>query len=564
MCCEDLRAGDTYELYLQGYKKNNSSAWPIANCSGSRPLIWQLGMCACRLVVGMLNVTWNSRSDQAYYHIRWRRDGFGGALLGYDSGIFGTSYAITNVAEGEYYLVSVAANGIDGSAGEFSDPIRVRARSGSTLPSAVSRPDLSDDSGEGRQITVEWTRPSKPSSAFLRKYELRLYQEGTDTTSFHNRNIIPSQQESPPRNNETTLAAPSDDDTYRVAIRAQIDPGGWGEWSPEASITFAPEAGIDAADRRAPNRPGSLTLTIDDADPSNPKMVVAWWKPDTPATNPITFYELHQRSHLDSTGRSYNFSPKNNNAQQSTTITGLRTRVRYYYRLRAKNSTGASSWSPTAQIYLPDSENNLTPQPTSVPTPVGLLPGRPTNPRTTAITDVFDKSYVTFFWDESDSDGNRRITGYMVRYRIAGQTWTEVDNGNVFQFRLGRRDAVNNTRYEFQAAAVNSVGQGSWTSSVYATPLKAPDTPDEATIVAGNGELRVSWQRPEANDRGVSYYMLFYATADNSSYETIERINGTSYTIRNLTNGTEYKVTVSAISSAGQSGWSIFVYGTPN
>ena len=45
---------------------------------------------------------------------------------------------------------------------------------------------------------------------------------------------------------------------------------------------------------------------------------------------------------------------------------------------------------------------------------------------------------------------------------------------------------------------------------------------------------------------------------------TIERVNGTSYTIRNLTNGTEYKVAVRAVSSAGIGNWSVYEYGTPN
>ena len=45
---------------------------------------------------------------------------------------------------------------------------------------------------------------------------------------------------------------------------------------------------------------------------------------------------------------------------------------------------------------------------------------------------------------------------------------------------------------------------------------------------------------------------------------TIERVNGTSYTIRNLNNGTEYKVAVRAVSSAGISNWSVYENGTPS
>ena len=464
---------------------------------------------------------------------------------------------------GEYYLVQVAATGIDGTEGEFSAPIRARALSGATFPSAVARPDLIAVIGTS-QIIVEWDSPTKPSGTHLTRYELRLYVESADGYTYFTRTVELDSQLNPPATNTTTLVVPSNNETYRVAVRAFIDPGGYGEWSPEASITLVPAPGeISPVDDYPPSRPGALTLLIDDTDPSNPEIGVSWSKPSTGATNPITSYEIHQATHLDPTGRSFNFQPQNDNAQQSATIKGLPTRVRYTYRLRAHNKSGASAWSPTAQIYLPDSDGNLTPVPTAVPTPVGFLPGRPTDLRAWGLTDIIDRSFVRFYWDAPDSDGNRRIQRYMVRYRASGQDWTEVNARRQHQFRIEHPDAVYRTRYEFQVAAVNSVGQGSWSSSVYATPLKAPDVPDPVTIVAGNGELRVRWTRPESNDRGITHYVLFYSTADNSSSDMIERITGTSYTIRNLTNGTEYKVAISAISSAGESGWSVYTYATP-
>ena len=127
--------------------------------------------------------------------------------------------------------------------------------------------------------------------------------------------------------------------------------------------------------------------------------------------------------------------------------------------------------------------------------------------------------------------------------------------------------AVSGTQYEFQVAAINEIGQGNWSRSVYATPLLPPDAPAEPTHVAGDGWLRVSWTRPASNDGSISHYQLFYAEADgnrNAPGTMIERIGGTSYTISGLTNGTEYKVTVRAVSSAGIGTWSFYEYGTPS
>ena len=243
-------------------------------------------------------------------------------------------------------------------------------------------------------------------------------------------------------------------------------------------------------------------------------------------------------------------------------VIGLSVRRWYTFRLRARNGTGYGAWSPTSRIYLPDSGGDLTPAPTFTPIATQAAPGAPTNLSVWAITDEQDTSYVQFSWGEPDNDGNSGITKYIVRYRWSGQNWIEVDRPNRSFFVLKSGDAnhpaVYQRRYEFQVAAVNRVGQGPWSGVVYGTPLKAPDSVDEPTLTAGSEQLRVSWTRPNANDRGVTHYQLFYAENDSSSSNrmTIERITGTSYTITGLTSGVEYKVAVRAVSSVGAGNWS--------
>ncbi len=204
----------------------------------------------------------------------------------------------------------------------------------------------------------------------------------------------------------------------------------------------------------------------------------------------------------------------------------------------------------------------------------------PTNLNVWALTDDQTISYVQFTWSEPNFDGNSRFTGYKIRYRWSGQDWIEVNrSGGYRQFdfksQTGQEfatpephlDAVYQRRYEFQIAAINSVGQCNWSGSVYGTPLKAPDQVEEPTLVAGTGQLRVSWTRPDSNDRGITHYQLFYAEAARSSSDpgtTIERITGTSYTISGLTSGVEYKVAVRAVSSVGDGNWSQYANGTPD
>ena len=137
-----------------------------------------------------------------------------------------------------------------------------------------------------------------------------------------------------------------------------------------------------------------------------------------------------------------------------------------------------------------------------------------------------------------------------------------------FVLKSGDADhpAVYQRRYEFQVAAVSDVGQGPWSGSIYGTPLKAPDTVEEPTLVAGNGQLRVNWSRPNSNDRSITHYQLFYAEndANSSNSALIERITGTSYTITGLASGTEYKIAVLAASSVGLGNWSSYAIGRPD
>ena len=145
-----------------------------------------------------------------------------------------------------------------------------------------------------------------------------------------------------------------------------------------------------------------------------------------------------------------------------------------------------------------------------------------------------------------------------------------MDRGPRYFFVLKSGDAdypaVYQRRYEFQVAAVSDDGQGPWSGSIFGTPLKAPDAVDEPTLAAGAGQLRVSWSRPDSNDRGITHYQLFYAenNANSSNSMTIERITGTSYTITGLASGVKYKVAVRAVSSVGAGNWSQYAIGMPD
>ena len=575
---DNLLGDTTYQVYIQGYSALNQ---PLGRSAIRTVKTLDLAVRNVRLVPGerSLQVSWTPPSTYDFAEISWRREA-GGQAEG-ASGVEGNSYTITGLEGGESYLVSVAA--YYGRLGKYTSPVRARTQAGAVAPSSVSAPQLSL-SDDNRQIEVTWNRPNVPAGSLIRKYELRVYNSRTDKYDYVTHVIDPVTQA--PATSTQTVAIRDSDTLYRVAVRSFANPGDWSEWSGETSITSALDPEDVALITGPPGRPGSPTLSIDDTDPLNPLVGVTWTVPTTDSRNPVTWYQLQFTTHLNPEPHVFNFEPPEDADgvvldPPAVKISQLRTRVHYYISVRALNLTGYGPWSTAGHIYLVDRHGNLTPLPTKVAAIPGFVPGTPTNITTEALADI-SSAYVRVLWDEPSYDGNRGIEAYKVRYRSSGVDWEEhtIEASGSAGFLLGggapggigRADggvgtAVSGTQYEFQVAAINEIGQGNWSRSVYATPLLPPDAPDEPTHVAGDGWLRINWTRPNSNDRGISHYQLFYAEADPNSTDdgtTIERIGGTSYTISGLTNGTEYKVAVRAVSSAGNGNWSVYENGTPN
>ena len=533
--------------------------------------------------VNALTVRWNSSSDHASYTVIWRRADRSSAenwVGGDDStipahsesgvvqNITGNSYTIPDLLGGERYAVQVSADSESGHFGEPSSEVYARTQTQATTPGSPGTPQVEQTADT--EVELTWNKPGDGSSA-ITEYEVR-YCGGDCSLVLHRKFNAPVDADDIPL---TTITKTMDNlvkgETYRFAVRA-LSSAGFGSWSSERTITLIVAGVIDTGN--PPNAPVQIVVYAANLNSPDPWVYVQWFydNRDRDENNPILGYELQYTTHLDPVPRSLLFFPPLDadgvqKQHPDVYITHLPTRTTYTIRLRADNLSGYGPWSRSHTIYLRDSELNLTPLPVPTSTLVPSWPSPPTDLDGWAFTDEKDDSFVSVFWDHPTSDGLRPIEYYIVRYRWSGQDWIEKNTGSVSGFQLGGADAVNGRRYEFQVAAFNEIGPSDWTSSLFLTPLKAPDAPDEPTHVAGDGELRVSWTQPDSNDRGISYYQMYYAEAASNSTEpgtTIERVNGTSYTIRNLTNGTEYKVAVRAVSSAGISNWSVYEYGTPN
>ncbi|MGI6443569.1 MAG: fibronectin type III domain-containing protein [Candidatus Dojkabacteria bacterium] len=92
------------------------------------------------------------------------------------------------------------------------------------------------------------------------------------------------------------------------------------------------------------------------------------------------------------------------------------------------------------------------------------------------LTATAGNKQVTLNWTVPSSNGGATITDYIVQYSTNGSTWTTFDDGVSTSTSATVTGLTNGQQYYFRVAAVNSVGQGPYTSSVTATPVNQPPT----------------------------------------------------------------------------------------
>jgi len=148
-------------------------------------------------------------------------------------------------------------------------------------------------------------------------------------------------------------------------------------------------------------------------------------------------------------------------------------------------------------------------------------------------------------------DGGTAITGYVVRYRIAGTTtWTELSvAGDVLSTTLGTLPV--NTKYDVQVAAVNAAGTGRFSTLVGATTATVPGVPGGLKLAPVAHGFTVSWVAPGTSGGApvTGYDVRVTKAGDTTSTEST--VTTATTTLTGLADGTVYTVEVAAQNTAG-------------
>ena len=190
----------------------------------------------------------------------------------------------------------------------------------------------------------------------------------------------------------------------------------------------------------------------------NNQVSLTWTAPSSDGGSAITDYIVQYKPTADSTWQTFADGTSTNT---NATVTSLTNGTQYDFRVRAVNSIGEGNNS---------SVESATP---------ATIPSAP------SITTTPEANEVNLTWSSPDNGGSA-ITDYIVQYKpTADSTWQTFADGTYDNTSVSVTGLDPSTSYDFQVAAKNIVGDGSFSSTVSVTTL-AVVTPDPETPPSSN------------------------------------------------------------------------------
>ncbi len=210
-----------------------------------------------------------------------------------------------------------------------------------------------------------------------------------------------------------------------------------------ASAPAAPAGGhvliFDPEDVVTDTTPPTVPTNVAVANITTNSMTISWTA-STDATG-VASYEILRNGVMVGTSVTTSYN-----------ATGLSAATTYQWTVIAIDTQGNRSGASTAA--------------SGTTTSAVTAPAAPSAPTLTAGNTTLQAS-----WSAPASDGGAAITDYVVGLRVAAGTWGIFNDGTSSSLAAIITSLTNGTAYEVRIAAVNSVGQGPWSTTATATPI---------------------------------------------------------------------------------------------
>ncbi|MCA0228961.1 MAG: fibronectin type III domain-containing protein [Bacteroidetes bacterium] len=372
----------------------------------------------------------------------------------------------------------------------------------SGLPNAPAR--LTANATSSSQINLSWADLSDNETGFEieRSTDSRNYSKiadvGAGTTTYSNTGLISNTQ-------------------YCYRVRAKNGAGNSGYTDPACATTQAPPVTI-------PRPPSNLTATASSSSQIN----LSW----TDNASDETGFEIERST--DGT----NFAKIADVGANTTTYsnTGLNASMRYWYRIRANNSAGASSYTNVADA-------TTQAPPITIPRPPSGLTATATS-----------SSQINLVWTDNASDE----TGFEIERSTDGTNFAKIADVGANTTTYSNTGLNASTRYWYRVRAVNSAGGSSYTNVADATtqapPITIPRPPSGLTATASSSsQINLVWTDNASDETGFE----IERSTDGTTFAKIADVgaNTTTYSNTGLNASTRYWYRVRAKNSAGASSY---------
>jgi hypothetical protein len=180
-------------------------------------------------------------------------------------------------------------------------------------------------------------------------------------------------------------------------------------------------------------------------------------------------------------------------------------------------------------------------------------------PAPTGLTATAGNAQVSLGWNASSGAASYNV----LRSTVSGGPYSQIATG-LTATSFTNTGLTNGQTYYYVVESVNSVGASPYSNQASATPVAAalPAAPTGLTASGAKRKVNLKWA--QSTSSGVIQNKVYRSTTNGGPYTLVATISAaTAYSDTSVSSGQTYYYVVTAVSSAGQSGFSNQASATP-